>query len=732
MKSLIIFISLLLAIFMGLICPIQAATTSISDIQIFPSDYVWNVPIDTLPVHQNSTNFIASNYGSSGKVIPGFGYSATSGYTYDVVDSSATKYNIAFKYPASSFTGIKYPIPYPLATIHGAFSNGTCNVNAGDCNAIIIDRSTNLEYEFFGMSGTQYSNGSWYAKSAGVFNLSNYTLTGRGTATAAGTPLLVGCMRYDEIEAGEINHAIRLALPFTRYGWNNYTWPAVFGNSIYVNNWTTNYPRMGERFRLKASFDISGYSPENQVILNAMKKYGLILTDNGDTRPDRAWQISGIRDSRWNWSDLVLLTNLKGTDFEAVDESSLMINGSSGQVTFKPKITVDTPGGGESWIRGTVPGITWTSIGNAGANIKIELLKGGVLVQTLSSTTANDGTFSSWSIPAGIAIGSDYKIRITSLTNSTITDTSDRTFNITDPIVVTTPNGGQTWSSGTTPMITWSSTGNNGKDVKVELLKAGSVVQSISVSTPNDGTFNSWTIPSGIAAGTDYKVRVTSLTNPLLTDTSDNTFSIGSGTETETQTPAITITSPQGGESWSVGTTHAITWTSSGSVGSTLKIELLKAGSVAQIISVATANDGSFSSWTVPSGIAAGTDYKVRITSLSSPSISGTSNNNFNIGSDTQTSAITILSPNGGESLARGTTPTITWTSGSVGSTLKIELLKAGSVVQIISVATANDGSFGSWTVPSGIAAGTDYKIRITSLSNSSATDTSNNYFNIS
>jgi hypothetical protein len=323
----------------------SVSASSIDGIQIFPPDYVWNVPVDTLPIHLNSSDFIESEYGSYGKIIPAFGYGTNgspngpvgNGYTYDTVDSSTPKYHLVFKYPRSSFTGIQYPIPFPRATIHGAGDDGLCDT--GDCNAIIIDRDTKLEYEFFGMTGTQFPNGSWYTKSAGIFNLSNYSLTNRGTATASGSPLLVGVIRYDEVKSGSINHAVRLALPFTRYGWNNYTWPAVFGNSIYVNNVSTNYPRMGERFRLNASFDISGFSPTNQVILTAMKKYGMILTDNGGLSPIQTWQISGMKDPRWNWSDLVLLNGINGTSFEAVDESSLMIDENSGQVWITPGVS---------------------------------------------------------------------------------------------------------------------------------------------------------------------------------------------------------------------------------------------------------------------------------------------------------------------------------------------------------------------------------------------------------
>jgi hypothetical protein len=636
MKSSPIFL-VILTIFLCTIQPVQAANT-LSGIQLFPSDYVWNVPVDTLPIHTNSSNYITSENGASGNLYAAFGYTATSGYAYDIVDSSTSKYTIAWKYPSSSFGTIPVPIPSPRPGIYpGTITNGLCSVDEGDdCHAIIIDQDSKVLYELFGMRGNQFPNGSWDVKSGGVWNLSNYSL-GYGTSTASGIPLTAGLIRYDEIEAGSINHAIRLALPYTRYGGNlhgeNYTWPARFSNTIFTKNWSTNYPRMGERFRLKSSFDISGYSPTNQVILTALKKYGMIVADNGNTQPEETWQITAMHDSRWDWEDLSALSTIKGTDLEAVDESSLMLSPDSGQVTFIPLLTVTSPNGGETWLRGTTPTITWTSAGNVGSNVKIEVLKAGTVVQTISSPTTNDGSFSGWTVPTGLTISTDYKIRITSISNPAITDSSDSTFTITDPIVVTSPNGGETWVRGTTPTITWTFLDSAGKDVKIELLKAGTAVQTIAVWTPNDGSVNSWTVPTSLPTGTDYKVRVTSYYYSGISDTSDNTFIISDSIVSPTPTPAplITVASPNGGEIWVRGTTPTITWTSSGSAGKDVKIELLKAGTVIQTIAVWTPNDGSVNSWTVPTSLPTGTDYKVRVTSYYYPAISDTSDSNFTL-----------------------------------------------------------------------------------------------------
>ncbi len=345
----------------------------------------------------------------------------------------------------------------------------------------------------------------------------------------------------------------------------------------------------------------------------------------------------------------------------------------------------------------------------------------------------NDGAFNSWVIPSGTVAGTDYRIRITSTTNAAITDTGDGTFTITSTsgtpagaITVTSPNGGESWVSGSTHAITWTSSGSVGSTVKIEMLKAGAVVQTISEA--NDGSYPGWVIPSGTAAGTDYRIRITSATNAAITDTGNANFAITSATPVPSPAGSITVTSPNGGESWVSGSTHPITWTSSGSSGSNVKIEVLKAGAVVQTMS--DANDGSYSGWVIPSGTAAGTDYRIRITSATNATISDTSNANFAITSGTAAGSITVTSPNGAETVAAGSPYRITWTSsGSVGSNVKLELLKAGTVVQTMS--DANDGAYNSWVIPSGTAAGTDYQIRITSSTNAAITDTSNNNFSI-
>ena len=168
------------------------------------------------------------------------------------------------------------------------------------------------------------NDGSWNADSGAV-----YTLTANGplrpagwtSADAAGLPILPGLARYDEVAAGEINHALRFTVPQTR---NTYVWPARHEASDLTG---AQYPPMGQRFRLKANFAIDDrFSPEAKVILRALKKYGMILADNGSS-----WYISGAPDERWDNDVLHQLDVVTGSDFEAVDVSSLMVDPNSGQ-----------------------------------------------------------------------------------------------------------------------------------------------------------------------------------------------------------------------------------------------------------------------------------------------------------------------------------------------------------------------------------------------------------------
>lgn len=281
---------------------------------IFPTENIWNTPIDKMPLDPNSDTYVQT-IGATKTLHPDFGAGewngAPIGIPYVLVPGTQPKVKVTFDYPDESDQEL-YPVP-PNAPIEGGYSS------TGDRHILMIDKDNCRLYELY--SSYPNGDGTWKAGSGAIFDLnSNNLRTDTWTsADAAGLPIYPGLMNYEDIVKGEINHAIRFTVPQTQ---KKYLWPARHYASSLTDK---KYPPMGQYFRLKSTFDTSGYSKENQIILKALKKYGMILADNGS-----AWYISGIPDPRWNDDDLNKLKALKGSDFEAVDVSSLMIDKNSG------------------------------------------------------------------------------------------------------------------------------------------------------------------------------------------------------------------------------------------------------------------------------------------------------------------------------------------------------------------------------------------------------------------
>lgn len=283
---------------------------------MFPIDHYWNTRVDTLPVDSHSAAYINS-IGSSTGLHPDFGSGLWAGgpigIPYVVVDGSTPKVNVTFDIDDQSDVG-PYPIPTNVPIEGGSASTG-------DRHILIVESGACKLYELW--AAYPQSDGTWNAGSGAIWDLYSYALrTDTWTsADAAGLQILPGLVRYAEVAAGEIRHAIRFTANETR---NTYVWPARHQASGITD---PNVPPMGQRFRLKASFDISSYPPNVQVILRAMQVYGIVLADNGSD-----WYISGVPDENWNNDELVdSLANVTGQYFEAVDTSSLMINSNSGQ-----------------------------------------------------------------------------------------------------------------------------------------------------------------------------------------------------------------------------------------------------------------------------------------------------------------------------------------------------------------------------------------------------------------
>jgi len=285
---------------------------SIAMCPIFPANNIWNTRVDSLPVHARSSQWINS-IGSNTSFHMDFGSGTWNGgligIPYNIVaGSSTTKYAVNFYYPDESDAG-----PYPIPS--------SPNMEFGsDHHILVVDTETCTLYETYDMS---YSGGIWSGGSGAIWNLNSNTLRPNTwtSADAAGLPILPGLVRYEEVASGHINHALR----FTAQSTNSFIWPARHLTSG-TEGTLTSTPPLGARFRLKASYNISGFSPEMQVILRAMQEYGIILADNGSD-----WYVSGAPSESWNNTLLHTLDVLKGSDFEAVKTSSLKVDSNSGQ-----------------------------------------------------------------------------------------------------------------------------------------------------------------------------------------------------------------------------------------------------------------------------------------------------------------------------------------------------------------------------------------------------------------
>ncbi len=289
---------------------------------LFPPNNIWNARVDKLPVHARSDAWIDS-IGRNAGLHMDFGSGTWNGgpigIPYNVVEYSKVKtYWPVFDYAGESDPG-PYPIPPSPAREWGS-----------DHHVLALDAENCMLYELY---DAERATGQWHAGSGAIWDLTSNHLRPDGwtSADAAGLPILPGLVRYEEILAGEIRHAIR----FTASATNSYIWPArhLTSGSPGV---LTDIPPMGARFRLKASFDVSGYPTELQVILRAMQRYGIILADNGSD-----WYVSGAPDRRWDNDMLHLLDAVEGSDFEAVDVSSLQVDSDSGEVRlnrWKPAI----------------------------------------------------------------------------------------------------------------------------------------------------------------------------------------------------------------------------------------------------------------------------------------------------------------------------------------------------------------------------------------------------------
>jgi hypothetical protein len=282
----------------------------------FPADSWWHADISALPVHAKSAAWM-SHMSSGNNLHPDFGPSFDEipvpyGIPITVVGSGHAKVNVTFDYAGQSDPG-PYPLGLDIKVEGGQWTSG-------DRHTIVVDQDTCTLYETWATTHTTV----WQAGSGAIWNLNSNQLRPSGwtSADAAGLPILPGLLTYDEVAARNVDHAIRFTTDMTD---TKFLWPARHQAGAVDNH---NYPPLGARFRLKSSYKIkSSLRAGTKAVLRAMKKYGLVLADNGSP-----WYFGGTSDTRWPNGLLDELKQIPASAFEAVDTSGLMIKSDSMKV----------------------------------------------------------------------------------------------------------------------------------------------------------------------------------------------------------------------------------------------------------------------------------------------------------------------------------------------------------------------------------------------------------------
>jgi hypothetical protein len=276
--------------------------------RVFPANNHWNLRVDKLPVLPNSDTMVRG-IGADDTLHPDFGSGTYEGrpigIPFTTVPKTQKGLKVTFEY-ADESDRKRYPIPKNPPIEGGASSDG-------DRHVIVVDRDRCLLYELYA-AYPRNGGSSWRAGSGAIFNLRSNKVRPAGytSADAAGLPILPGLARFEEVKAGKIDHALRFTVSRSRRA---YIYPARHFAS---SNTDPNLPAMGQRLRLKASFDTSGYPRQARVVLNALKRYGMIVADNGSD-----WFISGAPSKGWDNDELNALKMVEGSNFEVIDTSKL-------------------------------------------------------------------------------------------------------------------------------------------------------------------------------------------------------------------------------------------------------------------------------------------------------------------------------------------------------------------------------------------------------------------------
>jgi hypothetical protein len=398
---------------------------------------------------------------------------------------------------------------------------------------------------------------------------------------------------------------------------------------------------------------------------------------------------------------------------------SMVFDDSDSFFLYMGAISVSSPSSGETLQAGGGYQIAWWS-DTAGAEVTIELYKGGAYDSTITASWGNSNGYSyyDWYTPSKMIPGDNFQVKVTSLSDSSIYDYSDN-FSITSNpwLNVTSPSLGDRWGTGTTHSITWAS---YGAEALVNISLYNPMLMGywfrIASDEENDGVYD-WTIPFSQTIATNYEVVVEIGWPTYLSDYGDYFEIFG---------PSINVTSPTGNLTWEGGESHAITWTSY-DAGNDVKIDLYNYNwdTIYPVVS-STENDGSYI-WTAPiNWNYYPSSVRIEVSSISKPGVMGHSEYFSMVPTTRQT--FIILSPSLGENLARGMEYRIQWSSvNNPGPYVSLELFQSGSYVSTITPFVSNEGYFW-WNIPHDVVVGDECEIKITSFYNSSACSLSGSF----
>ena len=347
------------------------AAPTIGGCPVFPANNYWNTPVDTLPVHASSAAWV-NTIGASRSLHPDWGNVLADNFGIPFVTVTGSQPLVPIVFDPEGYADESDPGPMPIppdAPVEGGLASD------GDRHVIVVETTNCRLYELYYAFP---SGDGWRVYSSAKFDLRSNASRPAGwtSADAAGLPIFPGLVRYDEVAAGEIAHAIRFTAA-NIWGRSNgspyYLWPARHWSG---SSSDSTRPPMGARFRLKASFDISRFDARTQVILRAMKKYGLVLADAGSN-----WYFQGVSDTRW--PDVVFdeLKSIAGGNFEAVDTSSMQVDPNTAQARQSSAAAAFN-----------VQGLWWRSPANSESGWGLNLTQQGTIVFVAWFTYDADGS----------------------------------------------------------------------------------------------------------------------------------------------------------------------------------------------------------------------------------------------------------------------------------------------------------------------------------------------------